>query len=73
MGGLIRCNPVFRETGPCVGRQKTDNRRDTGDCQGCRTKKLAESDARIKDGRARLAAYGSVWTERLEALQKDFE
>lgn len=69
----VRCNPVFRKRGACAGLQKAEEREDTGDCSGCRSKKLNEIDARIKAGRARLAAYGGQYLQNSEALQKDYD
>ena len=70
---MVRCNPVFRKYGSCIGIQKAEERQDTGKCTNCRSKNLNEMDARIKAGRARLAAYGTQYLEKLEALQKDFD
>lgn len=52
---MARCD-YFR-SGECKGLREADVTEDTGDCDRCRRKKINKSDARISEGRARLAQW----------------
>lgn len=55
---MARCDPVYFNRGKCKGLQEADVTNDIGDCNCCRRKKITKADARIKEGRARLAEWG---------------
>ncbi len=73
-GGLARCDPVYFNRGKCKGLQKADSTEDSGDCNRCRRKEIIKADARIKEGRARLAEWskenGYDYVEELRARMR---
>lgn len=71
---MARCDPVYFNRGKCKGLQEADVTKDTGDCNRCRRKKINKIDARIKDGRGRLAQWGREnghdYLEELNAMRR---
>lgn len=73
-GGRARCDPVYFNRGKCIGLQEADVTKDSGDCNRCRQKKITKSNARIKEGKARLAQWGEengyIYLEELRARMR---
>ena len=67
-----RCDPVYKGRDQCRGRKKQEVTKDNGYCSKCMEKKHTRSDARIRDGRARLATYGNRWVEELDAIMEQY-